>query len=158
MSRAADTPDPEIRGRAYAQFAAPQVPPGMRYDREARLVLPADTRYAAARVRVLDGVVLGLLLFAATLGMGYLAWSAVTWGRGQTPAQRLLGLRCWDPGTGRVPGRWQMAERQFLSLSLSGLSLVMLLLFVFSGSRQTSVGDFFLGTIVLHDPQGVLLS
>jgi len=158
MSHGADAPDPEIRGRAYAQFAAPEVPPGMRYDREARLVLPADTRYATAPVRVLAGVALGFLLFAGTLGIGYLAWSVATWGRGQTPAQRLLGLRCWDPETGRVPGRRQMAERQFLGLSLSGLSLIALLFFVFSGNGQTSVGDFFLGTIVLNDPQGVLLS
>ncbi len=158
MSHVADAPDPEILGPAYPQFAAPEVPPGMRYDGETRLVLPADTRYTAARVRVLAGVALGFLLFAGTLGIGYLTWSAATWGRGQTPAQQLLGLRCWDPGTGRVPGRWQMAERQFLGLSLSGLSLIVLLFFVFSGSGQTSVGDFFLGTIVLHDREGVLPS
>jgi hypothetical protein len=158
MSHAADARDPEIHGRAYPQFAAPEVPSGMRYDGEARLVLPADTRYAAARVRVLAGVALGFLLFAGTLGIGYLAWSIATWGRGQTPAQRLLELRCWNPGTGRVPGRWQMAERQFLGLSLSGLSLIVLLFFVVSGNGQTSVGDFVLGTIVLHDPRDVLLS
>lgn len=151
------TPDPEARNREYARFAPPEIPPGMSYDRETRLVLPADGRYAAAPMRVLASVALGILLFAGTLGIGYLAWSIAAWGRGQTPAQRLLGLRCWDPGTGGVPGRWQMAERQFLGLSLSGLSLIMLLVSVFSGSGQPSMGDFFLGTIVLHDPQGVLL-
>ena len=104
------------------------------------------------RVRVLIGVALGFLLFAGTLGIGYLALSVATWGQGQTPAQRLLGLRCWDPETGRVAARWRMAERQFLGLSLSGLSLIALQFFVFSDSRQTSVGDVFLGTIVLHDP------
>jgi len=129
----------------------------MSYDRETQRVLPADGCYAAASVRVLAGVALGILLFAGTLGIGYLAWSIVAWGRGQTPAQRLLGLRCWNSETGEVPGRWQMAERQFLGLSLSGLSLIMLLVSVFSGSGQPSMGDFFLGTIVLHDPQGVLL-
>ena len=109
-------------------------------------------------VRVLIGVPLGFLLFAGTVGIGYLAWSVATWGQGQTPAQRLLGLRCWDPETGRVAGRWRMAERQFLGLSLSGLSLIALLFFVFSDSRQTSVGDLFLSTIVLRDPRGVLPS
>jgi uncharacterized RDD family membrane protein YckC len=103
-------------------------------------------------VRVLIAVALGFLLFAGTLGIGYLAWSVATWGQGQTPAQRLPGLRCWDPETGRVAGRWRMAERQFLGLSLSGLSLMALLFVVFSDSRQTAVGDVFLGTIVLHDP------
>jgi hypothetical protein len=157
MSHGDGTLDPEVRGQVSAQLAEPETPPGMRYDRETQLVLPADRRYAAARVRVLAGVALGFLLFAGTLGIGYLAWSAATWGQGQTPAQRLLGLRCWDPQTGQVPGRWQMAERQFLGLSLSGLSLIMLLVSVFSGSGQPSIGDFFLGTIVLHDPQGILL-
>jgi uncharacterized RDD family membrane protein YckC len=130
----------------------------MQYDRETRLVLPADTRYAAAPMRILAGVALGFLLFVGTLGIGYLAWSAATWGRGQTPAQRLLGLRCWDPETGRVPSRRQMAERQFLGLCLIGLNVLSGLFFMFSGSGQASVGDFFLGTIVLRDPQGALLS
>jgi hypothetical protein len=78
----------------------------------------------------------------------------------EQPVVFSVGSSRADPllGTGRVPGRWQMAERQFLGLSLSGLSLIVLLFFVFSGSGQTSVGDFFLGTIVLHDPQDVLLN
>jgi uncharacterized RDD family membrane protein YckC len=130
----------------------------MRYDSEARLVLPADTSYAAPPGRVLVGLALGSMLFVCTLGIGYLAWSAATWGRGQTPAQGLLGLRCWDPEAGRVPGRRQMAERQFLGLVLSALSLILLLFFVFSDRSQTSAGDFFLGTIVLRDRQGVLAS
>ena len=44
----------------------------MSYDRETQRVLPADGCYAAAPVRVLAGVALGILLFAATLGLGYL--------------------------------------------------------------------------------------
>jgi hypothetical protein len=108
----------------------------MRYDRESYLVLPADSRYAAAPVRVLASVALGFLLFAGTLGVYYLGWGVATWGRGQTPAQQLLGLRCWVPEAGRVPGRRQMAERQFLGLSLSALSLIALLFSVFSGSGQ----------------------
>lgn len=152
-------------GHVHVHFAAPQVPPGMRYDPDTLLVLPADAYYAAGRVRVLASVALGVLLFAATLGIGYLAWSITTWGRGQTPAQRLLGLRCWDPEARRVPGRAQMAERQFFGIALSALSSVTALLsFVFmlfsvtTTRGQTSAGDLLLGTIILRDPQGVLLS
>ena len=146
-----------FRGLTNPEFATPEVPPEMRYDHETGMVLPADTRYAAAWTRLIAGMALGVLLFAGTLGIGYLAWSVATWGRGQTPAQRLLGLRCWNPGTGRVPGRGQMAQRQFLGLALCGLSVIVLLFSAFSGRSQTSVGDVILGTIVLHDPQGALL-
>ena len=51
-------------------------------------------------------------LFIATLGLGYLIWQVVVWDQGQTPAQRLLGLRCWRPDTREVAGRKYMALRQ----------------------------------------------
>lgn len=118
----------------------------------------ADGSMRRARMRVLASVALGFLLFAATLGIGYLAWNVATWNRGQTPAQRLLGLRCWDPEAGRVPGRRQMVERQFFNLVLSSVSLVVLVFFMFSDRNQTSAGDVVLGTIVLPDPHGELPS
>ena len=156
--------DPQIRGRVDVHFSTPQVPQGMGYDPETLLVLPADARYEVTWVRIIASAGLGLLLFAATLGVGYLAWSLATWARGQTPAQGLLGLRCWDPETRQVPGRWQMAQRQFLNLVGSTWTTILLLfsiltLFsVFTRRGLTSVGDFILGTIVVHDQEGTLLS
>lgn len=102
--------------------------------------------------RVLACVGLGALLFVGTLGVGYLIWSVVTWGSGQTPAQRMLGLRCFDLKTWQVAGREQMAGRQVLGWCLNG-QLLIGLLFVFSGSGQTSVGDALMGTTVLRDPE-----
>lgn len=107
-------------------------------------------------IRVLAGVGLGLLLFVATLGIGYLIWSVQTWGSGQTPVQRMLGLRCVDAVTGQVPGRRRMASRQVLGWCLNG-QLLMGLFLALSGSGKTSVGDLFMGTIVLRDPDGTLL-
>ena len=98
---------------------------------------------------------LGVGLFAVTLGVGYLAWSAVTWAQGQTPAQRLLGLRCWRRDTRRVAGREHMALRQVTGLLLNGELLMGPLIWL--GSRDlNSVGDLFAGTGVLHDPDQLL--
>jgi hypothetical protein len=72
------------------------------------LELPQGGRLAG-RARVAAAFILGVLLFTVTLGIGYIAWSAFTWRRGQTPAQRILNLRCWLPQDGRMAGRDQMA-------------------------------------------------
>lgn len=148
--------DPETRARAYAQFAPPQVPEGWHYEAETGRTLPAGT-HSASWTRVLAGVALGFALFVGTLGVGYLAWSFATWRQGQTPAQRLLGLRCWLPDTWEVPGRRQMAVRQFIGLCFNGEAL-MGLIFVLLGWDKTSAGDFVVGTVVRYDPDGVLLT
>jgi uncharacterized RDD family membrane protein YckC len=112
--------------------------------------LPPGVLPAAAR-QVAVAYLLGVLLFIATLGVGYLAWSVVTWGHGQTPAQRLRGLRCWRPGTGQVADRGHMALRQVTGTLLNGELLMGVLLLLFS-ENLNSVGDFVAGTVVLYDP------
>jgi uncharacterized RDD family membrane protein YckC len=99
--------------------------------------------------RILACMGLGLLLFVGTLGVGYLIWSVVTWGSGQTPAQRMLGLRCVDLRTGQMTSRRRMAARQVLGWCLNG-QLLIGLYFVFSDSGQTSVGDAFTTTTVVR--------
>jgi hypothetical protein len=91
---------------------------------------------------------LAVLLFIVTLGVGYIAWSVVTWGQGQTPAQRIRGLRCWVPGTGRVAGRRRMAVRQVTGLLLNG-ELLAGLIVLLAAESLSSVGDVFAGTVVL---------
>jgi hypothetical protein len=108
--------DAQQVGPGHQQFAPPQAPPGMHVDPASDLVLPQGARLAS-RAQVAAAFVLGLLLFGVTLGLGYIAWSAFTWGRGQTPAQRILGLRCWLAQDGRVAGRDEMGIRQILGFS-----------------------------------------
>ena len=139
----------------YEGFRPPPVPPGMYFDRESWLVLPEGTR--PARIgQVVAAYALAVLLFILTLGAGYLIWAVVTWGQGQTPAQRLLGLRCWRPDTGRVADRKHMAIRQVTGLLLNG-ELLAGVFILFVGESLNSVGDFFAGTTVLYDPANVLL-
>jgi uncharacterized RDD family membrane protein YckC len=152
------TADPESRTVTikvgYEQFRPPPVPPGMWFDRDTWLILPEGVR-PAGKGRVAASWFLAIGLFAVTLGIGYLVWAAVTWGQGQTPAQRLLGLRCWHQDTSRVAGRRSMAVRQGTGLLLNGELLMGPL--IWAGSRSlNSVGDFFAGTVVLHDPNHVL--
>ncbi len=147
--------DAEAIRRGYGQYAQPPVPPGMYFDRESGLVLPQGVRPRSIG-RVVRAYVLAVLLFIVTLGIGYIIWSLVAWGHGQTPAQRLFGLRCWRPETGRPASRGQMAIRQITGLLLNGELLVGVFILLIEPGR-TSVGDFFVGTVVLHDPDDVLL-
>jgi uncharacterized RDD family membrane protein YckC len=99
---------------------------------------------------------LAVLLFIVTLGIGYLAWGVATWGGGQTPAQKLLGLRCWRAESRRPASRGQMALRQGSGLLLNGELLMGVFILLLSQDR-TSIGDYLIDTVVLHDPDNVLL-
>jgi uncharacterized RDD family membrane protein YckC len=137
----------------YEQFVPPPVPPGMWFDPVTWLILPQGVR-PAAKGRVAASWFLGVGLFAATLGVGYLVWALVTWTNGQTPAQRLLGLRCWRREPSGVAGRKHMALRQTTGLLNYELATG-LFIWLFSRSLN-SVGDFFAATVVLHDPNHLL--
>lgn len=138
----------------YEQFVPPPVPPGMWFDRDTWLILPQGVR-PASKGRVAASYILAIGLFIATLGVGYLIWATVAWGQGQTPAQRLLGLRCWRRGSRRVAGRKHMTLRQVTGLFLNGELLMGPLIWL--GSKElNSVGDVFAGTLVLSDPNQLL--
>jgi hypothetical protein len=143
----------EVR-RGYEQFRPPQPPPGMYFDPASELVLPQGVRLAS-RGQVARVWFLGLLLFIVTLGIGYITWSLLVWGQGRTPAQRMLSLRCWLPEPCRVAGREQMAQRQIIGFFLNGQLLSGFLIWLVSKNLR-SVGDFFAGTVILHDPDRLL--
>ncbi|MGH3153431.1 MAG: type II toxin-antitoxin system Phd/YefM family antitoxin [Streptosporangiaceae bacterium] len=147
------TDEQEIR-RGYEQFVPPQAPPGMYFDPASELLLPRGVRLAS-RGQVASAWFLGLLLFCVTLGIGYITWSLFVWGQGRTPAQRILSLRCWLPEPRQVAGRQQMALRQIAGFCLNGELLSGFFIWL-TGRSLRSVGDFFAGTVILHDPDGVL--
>ncbi len=82
------------------------------------------------------------------------------WGRGQTPAMQVLGMRCYRPETGRLAGWGWMALREVIGQLVEGvLSLItQVLSFVLFASRRDrrSLHDLIAGTVVLHDPGKVL--
>jgi uncharacterized RDD family membrane protein YckC len=146
------TEAPEVR-RGYEQSSPPQ-PPGMYFDPASELVLPQGV-LLASRGQVARAWFLGLLLFIVTLGIGYITWSLLVWGQGRTPAQRMLSLRCWMPEPRQVAEREQMAQRQIIGFFLNGQLLSGFLIWLTSKNLR-SVGDFFAGTVILHDPDELL--
>lgn len=63
----------------------------------------------------LCGVLLEGVLFAVTLGIGWLAWSLVVWGHGQTPAKQLLGMVVARQGTRYTASRGTMFVREIVA-------------------------------------------
>jgi uncharacterized RDD family membrane protein YckC len=146
--------DAEAIRRGYGQYAPLPVPPGMYFDHKSGLTLPQGMQ-PRSMGRVVAAYTVGVLLFIVTLGIGYIVWSLVTWGHGQTPAQRLFSLRCWRPETGRPASRGLMALRQASGLLFNGELLAGVFISLIQPAR-TSVGDYVVGTVVLHDPDDAL--
>ena len=70
----------------------------------------------------LGGKAVDLALSLVTLNIGWLIWSFVVWGQGQTPGKQILKLRVYDKTTGK-PAKWgHMAIRE-LGLPLAAFFL-----------------------------------
>jgi uncharacterized RDD family membrane protein YckC len=140
----------------YGQ-AAP--PPGMHFDQMSGLALPDGVELATVGRRI-GAFFLSIPLWIVTLGIGYVIWGLIVWGRGQTPALQVLGMRCWRPETGRVPGWWWMALREivgrFVEGILSFITLLLSFILMLSSKDHKSLHDLIAGTVVLRDPNNVL--
>lgn len=151
------------QGAGYPQrqpgVFAPQAPPGTYWDQASGLFLPQGTALATSGRRI-GAWFLAIPLCLVTLGIGYVVWGAVIWGRGQTPALQVLGMRCWRPETGRVAGWWWMALREIVGRFVEGLlwliTLALSLILMVSRPDRKCLHDLVAGTVVLVDPNKVL--
>lgn len=64
----------------------------------------------------LAGFLLDVFFSWITLGIGWLIWSLIIWGKGQTPGMQVLKLRVYDKKTGQAIRWGHMLVRQFLIL------------------------------------------
>lgn len=131
----------------------------MYFDPASQLVLPDGTQLASVGRRI-GAYFLAILLSIVTLGIGYVIWGLIVWGRGQTPTYQVLRMRCWRPETGRVAGWWWMALREIIGSIVDGIlsiitELVSFILFL-ATKEHRSLHDMVAGTVVLHDPNNVL--
>lgn len=159
-----DWAPPAPTGPPYAagpQYAAGSPPPpaygaGDFYvDPESGLALPSGLQLASHGRRI-GAYFLAIPLALVTLGIGYVIWGLIVWGRGQTPTYQILGMRCWRPETREVPGFWWMALREIVGGLAEGIlsiltELVSFILFLTTRERKT-LHDYIAGTVVLHDP------
>jgi len=103
---------------------------------------------------------LAIPLSIVTLFVGYIVWGAIVWGRGQTPALQVLGMRVWRPDQGR-PASWGvMALREIVGRFIEGIASfitegVSFVLFL-SRSDRRCLHDLIASTVVIHDPNMVL--
>jgi uncharacterized RDD family membrane protein YckC len=138
---------------------APTSAPGYWVDPHSGLTLPEGTQLAS-HARRIGAYFLAVPLTVVTLGVGYIIWGLIVWGRGQTPTYQVLAMRCWRPETGRVAGWWWMALREIVGSLLESLlgiftQALSFILFLATRERRT-LHDMVAGTIVLHDPSKVL--
>jgi uncharacterized RDD family membrane protein YckC len=127
----------------------------MYFDQASGLTLPIGVELASSGRRI-GAYFLSIPLFIVTLVIGYAIWGLIVWGRGQTPALQVLGMRCWRPETGRVAGWGWMALREtvgrFIEGFLGPITLVLSLVLMVSGRERKSLHDLVAGTVVLRDP------
>jgi uncharacterized RDD family membrane protein YckC len=152
-------PPPMPPGGGYGQMQAYNVPPGMYLHQESGLVLPLGTELASVGRRI-GAYFLAIPLSIVTLGIGYLIWGLIVWGRGQTPALQVLGMRVWRPADLKKASWGIMALREIVGRIVDGILsiityLISFILFV-SGKEHKSLHDLVAGTTVLYDPNKVL--
>jgi uncharacterized RDD family membrane protein YckC len=138
---------------------AQAVPSGMYFDQESGLVLPEGVQLASVGRRI-GAYFLAIPLAIVTLGIGYVVWGLIVWGRGQTPALQVLGMRCWRPETGRVATWWWMALREIVGRIADGIlsviTAVLSFVLMVTGKERKALHDYVAGTVVLHDPNKVI--
>jgi uncharacterized RDD family membrane protein YckC len=70
----------------------------------------------------LGALALDCALYVVTLGIGWVIWSLVLWGQGQTPGKKILKIRVYAADTQR-PATWgHMAIREFLIMFAIGIA------------------------------------
>jgi uncharacterized RDD family membrane protein YckC len=158
---------PQPPGHPYGNYPAAPPPPqapvqgpgGLVLDPGSSIYIPAGTQLASVGRRI-GAYFLAIPLFIVTLGIGYLIWGLILWGRGTTPALKVLGMRCWVIRDRKVPGFWRMALRDFVGRIVDGIlsfitELISLIMFLTDSNRQ-SLHDKIAGTTVVYDPNKVL--
>jgi uncharacterized RDD family membrane protein YckC len=150
---------PVPAGYGYGVQQPVPVPPGMYYDPNSELLLPLGVELASVGRRI-GAFFLGILLSIVTLGIGYIIWGLIVWGKGTSPALQVLGMRCWRPAEGRVASWGFMALRDIVGTIAQGVlslitALISFILFL-TGKKHQSLTDLIGGTVVVYDPNKVL--
>jgi uncharacterized RDD family membrane protein YckC len=114
----------------------------------------------ASRGRRVGAYFLAIPLAIVTLGIGYVVWGLIVWGKGTSPALQVLGMKVWRPAEQR-PANWGvMALRDVVGGIVQGILSFITLLISFvmflTDDQNRTIPDRIASTVVVHDPQKVL--
>ena len=111
--------------------------------------------------RRLGGYLLEIVLVLVTLGIGWLIWSFIVWGRGQTPAKQVLRMRVVALDAGRSASWGRMFLREFIAKPVIGvvswLTLGIVNFWLVWDARNQELWDKVVGTVVVTDRERALL-
>jgi uncharacterized RDD family membrane protein YckC len=122
---------------------------------------PQGMQYASFQHR-LGALALDVALCIVTLNIGWIIWSLIVWGEGQTPGKKILKIRVRNAETGAVATWGHMAVREFLVIFAvaiavgltSGLALiawiVIEIVFYFTKNNRT-LRDLWVKTAVINE-------
>jgi hypothetical protein len=131
----------------------------MYFEPTSGLLLPEGVQLAGVGRRI-GAWFLSIGLGVVTLGIGYIIWGLIAWGKGTSPALQVLGMRCWKPAENRVASWGTMALRDIVGTIAQGIlslitGLISFILFL-TGKQHQSLPDLIGGTVVVYDPNKVL--
>jgi uncharacterized RDD family membrane protein YckC len=142
----------------YGMPAPAPEPPGNAAPARDLEGIPAGLNLATP-ARRLGQHLLEFVLIIVTLVIGWIIWSLVIWGDGQTPAMQILKLRVVQLETGKAATWGTMFLREFVGKFLifsiisfiPPVSLVLSFMLLWDKKRQ-ELWDKVAGTIVVNDP------
>lgn len=112
-----------------------------------------DLRLASFQHR-LGALFLDAALALVTLGIGWIIWSLVVWGEGQTPAKKILKLRVYAAES-RQRATWgHMAIREFLVYLTIGITSTVLDLATFGVLGTLFLVAWYVTEIVFYFTKG----
>lgn len=122
---------------------------GARY--QGHLVLPATAEICSVGRRI-GSYFLEIFLYFVTLGIGWLIWSLVVWGKGQTPAKQLLGMYCYHPRSQQRAswGRMLMRSLAKLIYIVPFLGLVSAIITIINEEHR-AIHDSMVETVVVQE-------
>lgn len=102
----------------------------------------------------LGALFLDAALALVTLGIGWIIWSLVVWGEGQTPAKKILKIRVYAAET-RQRATWgHMAIREFLVYLTIGITSTLLDLATFGVLGTLLLIAWYVTEIVFYFTKG----
>jgi uncharacterized RDD family membrane protein YckC len=112
--------------------------------------------HLSSPARRFGGHLLEILLVVVTLGIGWIIWSLIIYGHGQTPAKQVLGMRVVELRRGRKESWGTMFVREWIAKPiiwvLAWFTLGIVYFWLIWDSRNQELWDKIVGSIVVNDP------